>query len=188
MGGQKRSMRRPPCHQPQGAAQIGAPGGAVDAGLRGDHAGTRESLTGDLKGTNFSSGRMGRMEMDRNVERWQRLIISQFCAGIERWVQESWALQRVLPGEKIRLSHTAPRRALIDPNDEIDAMLKQVEGGLNSRQNVQRTLGLDPEQIRRERAEDVTKDADAGAPAPVAKDRPTARETRAKAPPEEKQA
>lgn len=149
---------------------------------------TRESLTGDLKGTNFSSGRMGRMEMDRNVERWQRLIISQFCAGIERWVQDAWPLQRVLPGEKIRLSHTAPRRALIDPNDEIDAMLKQVEGGLNSRQNVQRTLGLDPEQIRRERAEDVTKDADVGAPAPVAKDRPTARETRAKALPEEKQA
>lgn len=148
---------------------------------------TRESLTGDLKGTNFSSGRMGRMEMDRNVERWQRLIISQFCAGIERWVLESWALQRVLPTEKFRLSHTAPRRALIDPNDEIDAMLKQVDGGLNSRQNVQRTLGLDPEQIRRERAEDAAKDGDVGAPAPVAKDRPTARDTRAKSTPEEKQ-
>jgi len=66
-------------------------------------------------------------------------------------------------------------------------MLKQVEGGLNSRQNVQRTLGLDPEQIRRERAEDAAKDGDVGAPAPAAKDRPTARETRAKSTPEEKQ-
>ncbi|MDS9468611.1 phage portal protein [Paracoccus sp. MBLB3053] len=141
---------------------------------------TRESLTGDLSGVNFSSGRMGRMEMDRNVERWQRLVILQFCQGIERWVQEAWRLQKVLPGEAFGLSHTAPRRALIDPNDEIDAMIKAVEGGVNSRQNVQRTLGLDPERIRRERAEDETKDAAAGLAAPALQAPPGARDKRAR--------
>lgn len=123
---------------------------------------TRESLSGDLSGVNFSSGRMGRMEMDRNVERWQRMVILQFCAGIERWCREAW---RMLPDEALAradwtMKHTAPRRPLIDPNDEIDAMLKQIEGGVTSRQTVQRTLGLDPERIRRERVEDEKADAD----------------------------
>ncbi|MFG6080974.1 phage portal protein [Paracoccus litorisediminis] len=149
---------------------------------------TRESLTGDLSGVNFSSGRMGRMEMDRNVERWQRLVIGQFCAGVERWVREAWRLQQVLPAEEFALAHTAPRRPLIDPNDEIDAMVKAVEAGVNSRQNVQRTLGLDPEQIRRERAEDQNKDTEANL-APVAvQGLPSAREARAKANIQEKQA
>jgi len=149
---------------------------------------TRESLTGDLSGVNFSSGRMGRMEMDRNVERWQRLVIGQFCAGIERWVREAWRLQSILPGEPFALSHTAPRRPLIDPNDEIDAMIKAVDGGVNSRQNVQRTLGLDPERIRRERAEDQSKDAEANLTPVGQQGLPTARETRAKAAKQEKQA
>lgn len=140
---------------------------------------TRESLTGDLSGVNFSSGRMGRMEMDRNVERWQRMVIQQFCMGVARWVSEAWRLQSVLPAERFDLAHTAPRRPLIDPNDEIDAMIKSVDGGVNSRQNVQRTLGLDPEQIRRERAEDKSKDAAAGLESPAAQALPTARETRA---------
>lgn len=148
---------------------------------------TRESLTGDLTGVNFSSGRMGRMEMDRNVERWQRLVIGQFCLGVERWVREAWRLQQVLPGEDFVLAHTAPRRPLIDPNDEIDAMIKAVDGGVNSRQNVQRTLGLDPEQIRRERAEDQEKDKDADL-APTEKQAlPSARESRAQAQKQEKQ-
>jgi lambda family phage portal protein len=139
---------------------------------------TREALTGDLSGTNFSSGRMGRMEMDRNVERWQRMIISQFCMGVERWVLEAWPMQRVLQTETFSLEHTAPRRPLIDPNDEIDAMLKGVEGGVDSRQNVQRKLGLDPERIRRERAEDAEKDAGAKLDPIAPKPRPTAREAR----------
>ncbi len=149
---------------------------------------TRESLTGDLSGVNFSSGRMGRMEMDRNVERWQRLVIGQFCMGVERWVREAWRLQQVLPSEDFALAHTAPRRPLIDPNDEIDAMIKAVDGGVNSRQNVQRTLGLDPEQIRRERAEDQKKDTEVGLNAAAKQDLPAARETRAKVQTQEKQA
>lgn len=125
---------------------------------------TRESLTGDLSGTNFSSGRMGRMEMDRNVENWQRgLMVSQFCGGIERWLREAVPLVSEFRGVEFGMTWTPPRRPLIDPNDEIDAMLKQVEGGLASMQHVQRQLGLDPERVQRERAEDVARGADAPA-------------------------
>lgn len=130
---------------------------------------TRESLTGDLSGVNFSSGRMGRMEMDRNVEVWQEhLMIGQLCRGIEGWVKDAWRLQRDLPDEPFSLDWTAPRRPLIDPNDEIDAEIKAVDAGIKSRQSVQRKLGLDPDQMRRERAEDATEDA-AAKLAPVEK-------------------
>ena len=142
---------------------------------------TRESLSGDLSGVNFSSGRMGRMEMDRNVERWQRMVILQFCMGIERWCREAWRLlpDKDLSREDWMLTHTAPRRPLIDPNDEIDAMLKQIDGGVNSRQTVQRTLGLDPDRIRRERAEDAKADADSALPPVEPTTLPTARASRA---------
>jgi lambda family phage portal protein len=122
-----------------------------------------EALSGDLTRVNFSSGRMGRMEMDKNIEMWQRnLMIGQFCAGLARWVQEAWRLQNVLRGEQFSLEWTAPRRALIEPVREIAALLDAVDGGLTSLSRAQRTLGLDPETIRRERAEDMAAEAKIG--------------------------
>lgn len=115
-----------------------------------------EALSGDLGRVNFSSGRMGRMEMDKNIEMWQRnLIIGQFCQGLTRWITEAWPLQAVAPKERFDLEWTAPRRALIDPVRETAALLDAVDGGLTSLSRAQRSLGLDPETIRRERAEDA---------------------------------
>lgn len=149
---------------------------------------TRESLTGDLSGVNFSSGRMGRMEMDRNVEGWQEhLMIGQFCAGIGRWISEAWLLvaDSKLAREKFSIDWTAPRRPLIDPNDEIDAEIKAVDAAIKSRQGVQRKLGLDPDRVRREREEDAAKDAaSTAAPAikPAAKTAAEARKDKAARP------
>lgn len=141
---------------------------------------TREALSGDLSGVNFSSGRMGRMEMDRNVERWQRLMmIGQFCAGVERWVREAWPMQQVYRSEVWGMTWTAPRRPLIDPNDEIDAMLKQVDSGVNSLQSIQRTLGLDPDRVRKEREEDAQKNGGSPAAPPKQTNLPSARASRA---------
>lgn len=134
---------------------------------------TREALSGDLSGVNFSSGRMGRMEMDRNVESWQQnIMIRQFCAGIERWAREAWPLQTVQPTAKFALDWTAPRRPLIDPNKEIEAEIKAIEAGIKSRQGVQRQMGEDPDRVREERADDL-KDDEAAGLAPVAPPKPT---------------
>ena len=59
------------------------------------------------------------------------------------------------PKERFDLEWTAPRRALIDPVRETAALLDAVDGGLTSLSRAQRSLGLDPETIRRERAEDA---------------------------------
>ena len=108
-------------------------------------------------------------------------MIGQLCRGIEGWVKDAWRLQRDFPDESFSLDWTGPRRPLIDPNDEIDAEIKAVDAGIKSRQSVQRKLGLDPDQMRRERAEDATEDA-AAKLAPVEKpDTKTAADSKSKA-------
>ncbi|OWJ69828.1 phage portal protein [Haematobacter massiliensis] len=142
-------------------------------GLRTIAAGlgiTYEALTADLRGVNFSSGRMGRNEMDRLVRMWQRgLMIMQFGAGMERWFREGLDLVGHR-GIDFRMDWTPPRRILVDPTKEIPAMVEEVEAGIASRQGVQRELGRDPDRIREERRQDKEADAAAGLsqPAPSA--------------------
>lgn len=126
---------------------------------------TRESLSGDLSGVNFSSARMGHMVMDRNVERWQQnIMIEQFCTGIERWLLQMWKLVPSLPKAEFTLDWTAPKRPLIDPAREIPANIDAVDAGLVSMQRTQRQMGYDPDVIRRERVQDMALDAAAKLP------------------------
>lgn len=116
---------------------------------------TYESLAGDLGRVNFSSARIGRLEMDKNIETWQtQILIGQFCAGVGRWSLDAYRL-RPKAKRGMKMSWTAQRRAIIDPTKEIPAIIKKVEGGLSSMQREQRAMGLDPEVIARERQEDA---------------------------------
>ena len=125
---------------------------------------TYESLSGDLSMVNFSSAQMGHMVMDRNVAIWQDMMIEQFCSGVERWLLEAWALVASLPRRQFSLEWTAPRRPLINPRNDLPAMVEEIDAGLTSRQRQQRQLGYDPETIRRERQEDMAADQAAGLP------------------------
>lgn len=128
---------------------------------------TYESLSGDLSRVNFSSAQLGHMVMDRNVEIWQAMVINQLCRGIERWLLPVWALDKKLPSPPPALDWTAPRRPMINPRNDVPAAIALVEAGLISRQRQQRQMGVDPDQTRRERAEDMKKDEQAGLP-PIA--------------------
>ena len=123
---------------------------------------TYESLSGDLSQVNFSSAQMGHMVMDRNVEIWQIMLVNQFCEGVERWLIDAWKLMPTYPKKSFTLDWTAPRRPLINPRNDIPAMVDEIDAGLSSRQRKQRQLGLDPATIRRERVEDMKADRDAG--------------------------
>jgi len=115
---------------------------------------TYEALTGDLSGVNFSSGRMGRMEMDRNVSDWQNLLaIPIMMDRIASWFVEAWSLADGLTREP-SISWTPPRRALVDPTKELPAMGDAVRLGFQSRSSVIRSLGFDPETVMAEIAED----------------------------------
>lgn len=127
-----------------------------------------EALTGDLGQVNFSSARMGRIEMDQNISAWQWLmIVPQMLQPISAAFVEAWAavdgagmVEAGLPGDiwrRLRLEWQPPRRAIVDPNREIRALADSVRAGFASRQQVVRQLGVDPErlleEIRQDRAD-----------------------------------
>lgn len=118
---------------------------------------TYESLTGDLSTVNFSSARMGRMEMDRNVSSWQWLmLIPQMMAPIGRWFLEAWAVQQMNPRIlDAKVTWVPPRRVLIDPTKEVPAIIAAMEGALASWQGTVRELGMDPERLLEEMRQDI---------------------------------
>ena len=114
---------------------------------------TYEALSGDLSGVNFSSARMGRMEMDRNVSSWQWLLmIPQMLQPIGSWFIEAAgiALARQFKPGDITVGWVPPHRALVDPTREIPALRDKVRAGFASRQSVVRELGFDPDEVTRE--------------------------------------
>jgi lambda family phage portal protein len=136
---------------------------------------TFEEFVGDLLNVNFSSGRMGRMKMDRNVSSWQWLmLIPQMMMPIGNWIKEEWVMQRPERAREImaaQIGWVPPHKMLVDPTREIPSLIAKVRGGLASRQGVVRELGFDPERLLEEQQEDMKNaravglvfDSDAGA-------------------------
>lgn len=128
--------------------------------LRGSAAGvglTYEAMSGDLSNVNFSSARMGRLEMDRNVAVWQDLMfISQFCDRLAFWILEAVGEASLI------IKWTAPRKTLVDPAREIPALVAEVAAGFRSRRDVIRSYGFDPETVMAEHKEDQKDSASLG--------------------------
>jgi lambda family phage portal protein len=123
-----------------------ADGGHAVRVLRSIAAGlgiTYESLSGDLSGVNFSSGRMGWIEMQRNIEQWRwQMLIPRFSAPVYEW----FALAAALVGTDLAgasMQHTPPRREMIDPTAEVAATIAAIRGGLQSLPEAVREQGLD---------------------------------------------
>lgn len=117
---------------------------------------TYEALSGDLSQVNFSSARMGRMEMDRHVSAWQWLtLIPQMMQPIASWAMEAWNLSNpVRIDGDLTVDWVPPHRMLVDPAREIAALRDEVKAGFASRQGQIRRLGYDPEEIGEEQIED----------------------------------
>lgn len=121
---------------------------------------TYEALTGDLGGVNYSSGRMGRMEMDRNVSAWQWLmLIPQMMDPIGRLILDTW---QAMPGavDNLRGAQviwTPPARVIVDPAKEYAAMQQAVRAGFRSWSDTVRALGYDPEDVAAELAADAAR-------------------------------
>lgn len=108
---------------------------------------TYEALTGDYSNVNFSSGRMGWIEMGRNIHRWQNTILRvQVLERIARWFFAGAGLVGVDTTDAY-LKWTYPRREMIDPTKEIPAMIKAIRGGLTSLTRTHAALGYDSEEI-----------------------------------------
>lgn len=109
-----------------------------------------EAFTGDLTNTNYSSGKMGRMEFDRNIDSWTwNMLIPQLMDPLEAWTIEAAAIVTAST-EPFTLGWTPPRRVMIDPDTEIKASVTMIRSGLASRAGELRRLGFDPEQVNAE--------------------------------------
>jgi lambda family phage portal protein len=117
---------------------------------------TYEVMTGDYSNVNFSSGRMGWIEMHRYINELQwRMFIPQFCDDVWQWFCEAMNLMNGTPAE-IDVDWTTPRREMIDPVKETKALSEMVRNGFMSWQEVVRELGYDPRETLKQLAADKT--------------------------------
>jgi lambda family phage portal protein len=111
---------------------------------------TYEAMTGDLANVNFSSGRMGWLEFQRNISDLQfGMVIPQLCLPGFQWFIDSAKL-----AGKIASTFTAPvvnwtpaRREMIDPLKETQAIKEAILIGIQPWQEAVREQGYSPEQV-----------------------------------------
>jgi lambda family phage portal protein len=118
--------------------------------LRGISVGTGctyEMLTNDYSRVNFSSGRMGWLEFQRELHEWQRdIFIMNFLPAVWDWFQQYAEIAGYNMSD-IQAIWTPPRREMIDPANEINATKTEVRSGFNSLSGAIMELGRDPEEI-----------------------------------------
>jgi len=109
---------------------------------------THEALTGDLSNVNFSSGRMGWLEFQRNVNFWQNNIMIPFCDTAFEWFVEAAQMAAMLPmGASFDARWTPPRREMIDPYKETKALLEKVRGKFTTWEEAIKEFGDNPEEV-----------------------------------------
>lgn len=109
-----------------------------------------EALTGDLKEVSFSSGRMGWIEMYRNVDTWRwNMLVPMLLDTVADWFRLGMELAG--EGEPTRavsaVDWTPPKRDMIDPAKEMEAYRIAVRAGFMTRSQVLRQLGEDPDVV-----------------------------------------
>lgn len=113
---------------------------------------TYESISNDYSQVNYSSGRMGHIEMRKNLEQWRwNILIPQFCDPYMAMFKE-WCKLRGIVGSEDEISHewVPPAYSMIDPTKEIEADKEAIKAGLKSKSMAIREQGLDPDQVREE--------------------------------------
>jgi lambda family phage portal protein len=120
--------------------------------LRGIAAGygiSYEALSNDYSQVNFSSGRMGGMEMNRNIKKIQeQVIIPMFCDRV--WAEFVKVFSMKVGMIESKVQWTVPKRVMIDPVKEIKAMIDEVRAGFKSWEEAVKENGYDPTTVANE--------------------------------------
>jgi lambda family phage portal protein len=114
---------------------------------------TYESMTGDYSQVNYSSGRLGALQMQKNVRDWQwNLMIPAFCDPTFRWFVEIASIGTA-DISTVSSKWTPPKVDMIDPAKEVSAIKDEVRAGLKSLPEAIRERGDDPDTVLKEIAE-----------------------------------
>lgn len=115
---------------------------------------TYEALSSDLSMVNFTSGRMGWLEFQRNIDSWRwHMFIPQFCDSVAAWFIEGATLQGLRKPDGLKVVHTTPKREMLDLERETNALVTLVRGGFKTLPQVHREFGEDTVSIVNEIAE-----------------------------------
>lgn len=125
---------------------------------------TYEQMTGDLGNVNFSSGRMGWIEANRQVEDWQyNMFIPQFCDPSFRWFIEGLKLRGLLKSDKEVTAEWTPQgREMLDPVKEMNGLILELKAGLISWDEACKRRGYNPETLFEQMKLDKQKFKEAG--------------------------
>lgn len=130
----------------------------IKQGIAAGNGITYESMTGDLSNVNFSSGRMGWLEMHKQVEHWQyNMMVPRFCETVWEWFLQGAVIGVVVnstDSKACSATWTPPRREMIDPVKETNGLALQIRNGLTSWSEVVKSLGFDPKELSKEIASD----------------------------------
>jgi len=116
---------------------------------------TYEQLTGDMSKTNFTSGRMGWIEAQRQLEDWQyNMFIPQFCKKTWDWFIEGIVIKGIIK-RKVGAEWTPQGREMLDPVKEMNGLILELKSGLVSWTEACKRRGYNPdvlmEQIKRDK-------------------------------------
>jgi lambda family phage portal protein len=126
-------------------------------GISAGYGTSYEALTNDLTGVNFSSGRMGWLEFQRNITDWQEnMLVPMLCDNVWSWFMESLQIIGAV-SKPVPATWTPPRREMIDPKKEVDGMLAANRAGYVSWQETVRQMGYDPDLTLEELKSDFDK-------------------------------
>jgi len=108
---------------------------------------TYEQLTGDMGNVNFSSGRMGWIEANRQVEDWQHnMFIQQFCKPVWKWFIEGLMINGVITRE-FWADWTPQGREMLDPVKETNGLILKLKSGLISWTEACKQMGYNPDAV-----------------------------------------
>lgn len=116
---------------------------------------TYEQLTGDMSKTNFTSGRMGWIEAQRQLEDWQyNMFIPQFCKKTWNWFIEGIIIKGII-NRKVGAEWTPQGREMLDPVKEMNGLILELKSGLVSWTEACKRRGYNPdvlmEQIKKDK-------------------------------------
>lgn len=104
-------------------------------------------IFGDLEGVNFSSGRIGRIQYNRQLDAWTwQMLVPQFCDGAAAWFFRA----AELTGADVTgctMKWTPPARPMLDLATEGPAIRDMVRAGLMSPEAAIRERGENPDEV-----------------------------------------
>lgn len=116
---------------------------------------TYEALTQDWSNVNFSSARMGFLEFQRMVKRWQSNVMKPVLDRVFDWIIEDLGQSSGLTDIDVEWSFPAPE--MIDPTKEVSAAAEAISTFQTTVSEVLRSRGKDPDLVLKERADELNK-------------------------------